>query len=40
MIEGSGSGAGSVARIRTSNYRIRIQEALKHMDPTDPDPQH
>jgi hypothetical protein len=27
-------------RIRTSYYWIRIQEAQKHTDPTDPNPQH
>jgi hypothetical protein len=27
-------------RIHTSDYRIRIQEAQKRMDPTDPDPQN
>jgi hypothetical protein len=29
-------------RIHTSDYwiRIRIQEAQKHVDPVDPDPQH
>ncbi len=27
-------------RIRTSDKRIRIQEARKHADPSDPDPKH
>ncbi len=35
MIEGSGSG-----HIPLSDQKTRIQEPQKHMDPTDPDPQH
>jgi hypothetical protein len=31
-----GSGAGSI--LVTKNIRMRIREAQKHTDPTDPDP--
>jgi hypothetical protein len=27
-------------RIRISDYWIRVREARKHLDPTDPNPQH
>ncbi len=37
MIEGSGSGAGPGSIHLTS---VRIQEAQKHVDPVDPDPEH
>jgi hypothetical protein len=35
MIEGSGAGS-----VFLTNRSDLIQEAHKHMDPTDPDPQH
>ncbi len=39
--EESGAGAGSVL-VTTKQIRMRIQEAQKHTDPTDPDadPEH
>jgi hypothetical protein len=43
MIEGSGSGSIPLTNrsdIGSRKIRNRIQEAQKHTDPTDPDPQH